>query len=93
MNKVVHCKRDKYDVYIGRPHKSIPEGTPGADGFWGNPFSVKKDDGIEIPGSRALAVKQYMNWLSLAYSTEIWYDKPRRSNRQVMSRLGLLVCR
>ncbi len=26
---VVHCKRDKYDVYIGRPSK------------WGNPFSYK----------------------------------------------------
>ena len=28
---VVHCKRDKYDVYIGRPSK------------WGNPFSIGKD--------------------------------------------------
>jgi hypothetical protein len=26
MTTVVHCKRDKYDVYIGRPSK------------WGNPF-------------------------------------------------------
>lgn len=29
--KVVHCKREKYDVYIGRPGK------------WGNPFSIGKD--------------------------------------------------
>ena len=29
--KVVHCKRDKYDVYIGRPSK------------WGNPFVIGKD--------------------------------------------------
>lgn len=28
---VVHCKRDKYDVYIGRP------------GPWGNPFEIGKD--------------------------------------------------
>lgn len=28
---VVHCKRDSYDVYIGRPSK------------WGNPFSIGKD--------------------------------------------------
>lgn len=28
--KVVHCKREPYDVYIGRP------------GFWGNPFIVGK---------------------------------------------------
>lgn len=29
--KVVHCKRDIYDVYIGRPGK------------WGNPFTIGKD--------------------------------------------------
>jgi len=29
--KVVHCEREKYDVYIGRPSK------------WGNPFSEGKD--------------------------------------------------
>ena len=28
---VVHCKRSKYDVYIGRPSK------------WGNPFNIGKD--------------------------------------------------
>ncbi len=29
MTKVVHCKIEKYDIYIGRPGK------------WGNPFSHK----------------------------------------------------
>lgn len=29
--KVVHCKKEPYDVYIGRPSK------------WGNPFSIGKD--------------------------------------------------
>lgn len=28
---VVHCKRDRYDVYIGRPSK------------WGNPFVMGRD--------------------------------------------------
>lgn len=28
---VVHCKKEKYDVYIGRPSK------------WGNPFIIGKD--------------------------------------------------
>lgn len=28
---VVHCKRDRFDVYIGRPSK------------WGNPFVIGKD--------------------------------------------------
>ena len=30
-NMVVHCKKEKYDVYIGRPSK------------WGNPFVIGKD--------------------------------------------------
>lgn len=34
--KVVHCKRDKYNVYIGRPSK------------WGNPFEIGKDDNRQI---------------------------------------------
>jgi len=29
--KVVHCKKEYYDVYIGRPSK------------WGNPFTIGKD--------------------------------------------------
>jgi Domain of unknown function (DUF4326) len=29
--RVVHCKREAYDVYIGRPSK------------WGNPFVLGKD--------------------------------------------------
>ena len=31
MTKVVHCKREAYDIYIGRPSK------------WGNPFTIGKD--------------------------------------------------
>ena len=31
MTKVVHCKKDKYDVYVGRPGK------------WGNPFQIGID--------------------------------------------------
>jgi len=31
MGKVVHCKKEKYDVYIGRPSK------------WGNPYIIGKD--------------------------------------------------
>ena len=34
MTTVVHCKKDKFDVYIGRPD------GPGF-GEWGNPFSSK----------------------------------------------------
>lgn len=31
MRQVVHCKRDKYDIYIGRPSK------------WGNPYVIGID--------------------------------------------------
>ncbi|CAH6420393.1 Domain of unknown function (DUF4326)-containing protein [uncultured virus] len=31
MSKVVHCKRERYDVYIGRPS------------VWGNPFVLKNE--------------------------------------------------
>lgn len=31
MTKVVHCKKEPYDTYIGRP------------GPWGNPFVIGKD--------------------------------------------------
>ena len=31
MTRVVHCKKEPFDVYIGRPSK------------WGNPFSIGKD--------------------------------------------------
>ena len=29
--RIVHCKRESYDVYVGRPSK------------WGNPFVIGKD--------------------------------------------------
>lgn len=31
MTRVVHCKRERYDVYIGRPSK------------WGNPYKIGRD--------------------------------------------------
>ncbi len=31
MGLVAHCKKSKYDIYIGRPSK------------WGNPFEIGKD--------------------------------------------------
>jgi len=31
MSKVVHCKKERYDIYIGRPSK------------WGNPFVIGVD--------------------------------------------------
>lgn len=34
--RVVHCKKEKYDVYIGRP------------GNWGNPFSMKSESDRDL---------------------------------------------
>ncbi|MGA9172340.1 MAG: DUF4326 domain-containing protein [Nitrososphaeraceae archaeon] len=34
--KVVHCKKEKYDIYIGRPSR------------WGNPFVIGKDGTREV---------------------------------------------
>ena len=55
MTKVVHCKKELYDVYIGRPSK------------WGNPFSHIKDGKTmakHIVGSRDEAVKSYEEWIT-----------------------------
>lgn len=52
MVRVVHCKKEKYDVYIGRPSK------------WGNPFSHKEDTVAEFKvGSREEALIKYKEWL------------------------------
>jgi len=49
--KVVHCKKARYDIYIGRPSK------------WGNPFSHKNLPGIVIRSTREEAVESYRTWL------------------------------
>ena len=49
--KVVHCKKESYDVYIGRPSK------------WGNPFSHKP--GIAIWHTKTVeeAIEKYEDYL------------------------------
>jgi len=52
-NKVVHCKKDKYDIYIGRPSK------------WGNPFSHKEGTLAKFKvNSREDAVNKYRIWIT-----------------------------
>jgi hypothetical protein len=48
LTKVVHCRRSKYDVYIGRPGK------------WGNPFKLKAGESREeaVAKYRAWLMKQ-----------------------------------
>jgi hypothetical protein len=51
---VVHCKREPFDVYIGRPGK------------WGNPFSHLQVQATQAKfkvASREDAVNSYRKWL------------------------------
>jgi hypothetical protein len=52
---VVHCKKSKYDVYIGRPNPSI-EGSKSDE--WGNPFKISDKM------SRADVIDAYRNWIN-----------------------------
>lgn len=47
MKYVVHCKKEKYDVYIGR----------GNDSIWGNPFIIGRD------GTREEVIEKFMEYL------------------------------
>jgi hypothetical protein len=50
--KVVHCKKEPYDVYIGRPSK------------WGNPYTYKRGTGARfIVPSREEAVAAFKHWI------------------------------
>jgi len=51
---VVHCKHDKYDVYIGRRNPTI---TQTKDFSWGNPFKIPED------GNREQVIQKYDDWL------------------------------
>lgn len=50
--RVVHCKREPYDVYIGRPSK------------WGNPFSHQEGTLAQFKvETRKEAVESYEKWV------------------------------
>ena len=52
--RVVHCKRESYDVYIGRPSK------------WGNPYShlpAKRRTAPYGAASREAAIEAYRFWI------------------------------
>lgn len=54
MTKVVHCKKERYDVYIARPSK------------WGNPFTHIKDRYTSaefIVETRKEAINKYKDWI------------------------------
>ena len=50
--RVVHCKRDEFDVYIGRGSR------------WGNPYSHKEGTLAEhVVGSRTEAIQKFEEYL------------------------------
>lgn len=49
--RVVHCRREEYDVYIGRPSK------------WGNPFTYKAGTLADHVLPRAEVIPAYEAWL------------------------------
>ena len=51
--KIVHCKKEKYDIYIGRPSK------------WGNPYSHKNNTIVKYKvSSRKEAIEAYKIWIT-----------------------------
>ncbi len=53
MSKVVHCKKERYDVYIGRPSK------------WGNPFTHKPGTKADfVLPTRGEAIEAYKEWIT-----------------------------
>lgn len=50
--KLVHCKKDQFDIYIGRPSK------------WGNPFSHENNTLAKFKvASREEAIAKYAQWI------------------------------
>lgn len=83
---VVHCKRARYDVYIGR----------GRESKWGNPFTIGVD------GTREQVIDLYEQWLleqpelmaalgELAEKTLGCWCAPHRCHGEVLARLAARV--
>lgn len=58
---VVHCKREAYDVYVGRGR----DPRSGQPGEWGNPFSHRPSSvaGVIVVGSVEEAIERYRHYL------------------------------
>jgi uracil-DNA glycosylase len=50
--KIVHCKQEKFNYYIGRKHRDFPEGS-----IFGNPLIIGRD------GDRETVIRKYRKWL------------------------------
>jgi hypothetical protein len=70
MIRVVHCKKEKYDVYIGRPSK------------WGNPFSHKVGTTAKFKvDTRDKAVEAYRGWITKGDGKHLLKDLHELENK------------
>lgn len=57
--RIVHCKDERFDVYIGRERRVEPGvGRPTDRGYWGNPYVIHTD---LLTRSESIAL--YIEWL------------------------------
>jgi hypothetical protein len=69
--KVVHCKQEPYDIYIGRPSK------------WGNPFT-HLDNSTQAKykvDTRSEAVDSYKEWITNGEGKHLLRDLPELSGK------------
>lgn len=72
MTRVVHCNKEDYDIYIGRPSK------------WGNPFTHKQDGKTlakYIVKSRKEAIKAYKKWITTGEGRYLLNDLPELKDK------------
>jgi hypothetical protein len=63
MCRVVHCKKEDYDIYIGRGSK------------WGNPFSHKKGTKATwVVSSRKESIEKYNEWITIGDGKHLLHD-------------------
>lgn len=71
MCKVVHCKKENYDVYIGRGR--CP--NTGKIGKWGNPFTHKAGTKANfIVPTRSEAILAYSAWIQFGDGKHLLKD-------------------
>jgi hypothetical protein len=68
MASVVHCKREHYDIHIGRGR----DPRSGEHGSWGNPFSHRPSNvpGVILVATREEAIARYADWLVVELDAE-----------------------
>ena len=71
MTRVVHCKKEKYDVYIGRPSK------------WGNPFTHigSSKPGVIMVETREEAIERYRDWILNGDGQHLLADLPELKDK------------